>query len=101
MAQRSTFRLSEMRTRQFPPRRSTPPFRRMTWARFGSSLWLHLVNSLIISILAALIFSKYFYLASISSCYTFYLIDRFHLSIQRLQMLLFLFLFAGRRSGRG
>lgn len=23
-----------MRTRQFPSRRSTPPFRRMTWARF-------------------------------------------------------------------
>jgi FSR family fosmidomycin resistance protein-like MFS transporter len=44
--------------------------------------------------LAALIFSKYFYLASISSYYTFYLIDRFHLSIQSSQMLLFLFLFA-------
>lgn len=49
----------------------------------------------IISVLAALIFSKYFYLASISSYYTFYLIDRFHLSIQSSQMLLFLFLFAG------
>jgi FSR family fosmidomycin resistance protein-like MFS transporter len=48
----------------------------------------------IISVLAALIFSKYFYLASISSYYTFYLIDRFHLSIQSSQMLLFLFLFA-------
>ena len=48
----------------------------------------------IISVLAALIFSKYFYLASISSYYTFYLIDRFHLSIQNSQMLLFLFLFA-------
>jgi MFS transporter, FSR family, fosmidomycin resistance protein len=48
----------------------------------------------IISILAALIFSKYFYLASISSYYTFYLIDRFHLSVQNSQMLLFLFLFA-------
>lgn len=48
----------------------------------------------IISVLAALIFSKYFYLASISSYYTFYLIDRFHLSIQSSQLLLFLFLFA-------
>jgi MFS transporter, FSR family, fosmidomycin resistance protein len=48
----------------------------------------------IISILATLIFSKYFYLASISSYYTFYLMDRFHLSIQDSQMLLFLFLFA-------
>ena len=48
----------------------------------------------ILSILAALIFSKYFYLASISSYYTFYLIDRFHLPVQTSQMLLFLFLFA-------
>jgi MFS transporter, FSR family, fosmidomycin resistance protein len=48
----------------------------------------------IISILAALIFSKYFYLASISSYYTFYLMDRFHLSVQNSQMLLFLFLFS-------
>src|ERR1700685_3151710 len=35
-----------------------------------------------ISILVALVFSKYFYLASLSSYYTFYLISRFHLSIQ-------------------
>jgi MFS transporter, FSR family, fosmidomycin resistance protein len=48
----------------------------------------------IISILAALIFSKYFYLASISSYYTFYLMDRFDLSVQNSQMLLFLFLFS-------
>ncbi|MBV8813412.1 MAG: MFS transporter [Verrucomicrobia bacterium] len=48
----------------------------------------------IIAILAALIFSKYFYLASISSFYTFYLMDRFHLSVQHSQMLLFLFLFS-------
>jgi MFS transporter, FSR family, fosmidomycin resistance protein len=48
----------------------------------------------IISILGALIFSKYFYLASFSSYYTFYLIDRFHLSVQNSQLLLFLFLFA-------
>ena len=48
----------------------------------------------IISILGALIFSKYFYLASFSSYYTFYLIGRFHISVQNSQMLLFLFLFA-------
>jgi len=46
------------------------------------------------AILIALIFSKYFYLASISSYYTFYLIDRFHLSIQQAQLLLFLFTFS-------
>jgi FSR family fosmidomycin resistance protein-like MFS transporter len=46
------------------------------------------------AILIALIFSKYFYLACISSYYTFYLIDRFHLSIQHAQLLLFLFTFS-------
>jgi FSR family fosmidomycin resistance protein-like MFS transporter len=44
------------------------------------------------SVLVALIFSKYFYLASISSYYTFYLISRFHLSIRSSQLHLFLFL---------
>ena len=48
----------------------------------------------VISILGMLIFSKYFYLASFSSYYTFYLIGRFHISVQNSQMLLFLFLFA-------
>ena len=33
--------------------------------------------------LLALIFSKYFYLASLTSYYTFYLIDRFHVSVQQ------------------
>jgi FSR family fosmidomycin resistance protein-like MFS transporter len=45
-----------------------------------------------IAILIALIFSKYFYLASLSSYYTFYLITKFHLSVQASQLLLFLFL---------
>ncbi|MBV8046947.1 MAG: MFS transporter [Paludibacterium sp.] len=45
-------------------------------------------------ILAMLIFSKYFYLASLTSYYTFYLISKFHLSVQSAQMHLFLFLFA-------
>jgi FSR family fosmidomycin resistance protein-like MFS transporter len=45
-------------------------------------------------ILLVLIFSKYFYMASMSSYYTFFLIDKFHLSVQTSQMLLFLFLFA-------
>lgn len=47
-----------------------------------------------ISILLLLIFSKYFYLASISSYYTFYLIQKFGLSVQNAQMHLFVFLFA-------
>lgn len=45
-------------------------------------------------ILIALIFSKYFYLTSLTSYYTFYLIDKFHVSVARSQVLLFLFLFA-------
>ncbi|HEY4291048.1 MAG TPA: MFS transporter [Puia sp.] len=45
-------------------------------------------------ILLVLIFSKYFYMASMSSYYTFYMMDKFHVSVQDSQMLLFLFLFA-------
>jgi FSR family fosmidomycin resistance protein-like MFS transporter len=47
-----------------------------------------------LAILAALIFSKYFYLASLNSYYTFYLIDRFHLSVRAAQIDLFIFLAA-------
>ncbi len=45
-----------------------------------------------IAVLVALIFSKYFYLASISSYYTFYLISRFHVSVRSSQIHLFIFL---------
>jgi MFS transporter, FSR family, fosmidomycin resistance protein len=45
-----------------------------------------------LAILAALIFSKYFYLASISSYYTFYLISKFHVSLRTAQVDLFIFL---------
>ncbi len=45
-----------------------------------------------IAILLALIFSKYFYLASIGSYYTFYLMSKFHVSVQSAQVHLFLFL---------
>lgn len=47
-----------------------------------------------IAILLVLIFSKYFYLASMTSYYTFYLIDKFHISVQSSQLHLFIFLFA-------
>lgn len=47
-----------------------------------------------IAVLIALIFSKYFYLASLTSYYTFYLIQRFQVSVQTSQILLFLFLAA-------
>ncbi|WP_338029910.1 MFS transporter [Gluconacetobacter takamatsuzukensis] len=47
-----------------------------------------------LAILIALVFSKYFYLASITSYYTFYLIHHFHLSIEAAQADLFVFLAA-------
>ena len=47
-----------------------------------------------VSILLLLVFSKYFYMASITSYYTFYLIEKFGLSVQSAQLHLFVFLFA-------
>ena len=47
-----------------------------------------------IAILAALIFSKYFYLASLSSYFTFYLMTKFGVSVQAAQLHLFAFLAA-------
>ena len=47
-----------------------------------------------IVVLLILVFSKYVYLASLTSYYTFYLIHRFHVSIQSAQMHLFVFLAA-------
>lgn len=45
-----------------------------------------------IFILLLLIFSKYFYLASMTSYFTFYLINKFHVSVQNSQIHLFIFL---------
>lgn len=50
--------------------------------------------TLAVVILLVLIFSKYFYLASMSSYYTFFLIDKFHVSVQQAQVHLFIFLAA-------
>ena len=50
--------------------------------------------TLAVIILLVLIFSKYFYLASMSSYYTFFLIDKFHVSVQQAQVHLFIFLAA-------
>jgi FSR family fosmidomycin resistance protein-like MFS transporter len=47
-----------------------------------------------VAVLLVLIFSKYFYVAGLSSFYTFYLIERFGLSVQSAQLHLFVFLFA-------
>ena len=53
------------------------PSRRVAWA---------------VTVLLVLIFSKYFYTASLSTYYTFYLIDRFHLPVQAAQVYLFVYL---------
>jgi MFS transporter, FSR family, fosmidomycin resistance protein len=52
-----------------------------------------------VGILLVLLFSKYFYLASISSYYSFYLMEKFHLSVRSAQMYLFLFLLAVAAGG--
>jgi FSR family fosmidomycin resistance protein-like MFS transporter len=47
-----------------------------------------------ITILIILIFSKYFYLASMTSYLTFYMIEKFRVSVQHAQVSLFIFLFS-------
>jgi FSR family fosmidomycin resistance protein-like MFS transporter len=47
---------------------------------------------LALTILGILVFSKYVYMASLSSYYTFYLIQKFGLSVRDSQLLLFVFL---------
>jgi FSR family fosmidomycin resistance protein-like MFS transporter len=47
-----------------------------------------------LGILLILVFSKYFYMASMTSYYTFYLIDKFHIPVQSAQIYLFIFMFA-------
>ena len=77
------------RPARLPPRPHPAPGPRVAG---GARAWS-------IAILLVLIFSKYFYLASISSYYNFYLIEKFHLSVQSAQMYLFLFLFAAALGG--
>jgi FSR family fosmidomycin resistance protein-like MFS transporter len=50
----------------------------------------HVIAS--ITILLILMFSKYFYLVSLTNYYTFYLIQRFHVSIRNADFLLFVFM---------
>src|SRR5207249_11251299 len=48
--------------------------------------------ALAMAVLIALVFSKYFYLASLGSYYTFYLMSKFHVSVRSAQVHLFIFL---------
>jgi FSR family fosmidomycin resistance protein-like MFS transporter len=57
----------------------------------------HVVVAL--TVLLALVFSKYIYLASLTSYYTFYLIDHFQVSVRSSQLHLFVFLAAAAVGG--
>jgi len=48
----------------------------------------------LLAILLCLMFSKFFYLASMTNYYTFYLIQKFGVSVTQSQIYLFVFLFA-------
>jgi len=67
---------------QSRPRSDTPRHSRLSSRRIALAM----------TILVALIFSKYFYLTSLTSYYTFYLIHKFHVSVQTAQVYLFIFL---------
>jgi FSR family fosmidomycin resistance protein-like MFS transporter len=75
-------------------RREHPPARR---AHIGATRPLHLTRRHVfwsLAILLLLVFSKAFYQASLGTYYTFYLIDKFHLSMATAQIYLFVFLAA-------
>ncbi|HYX74253.1 MAG TPA: MFS transporter [Steroidobacteraceae bacterium] len=57
----------------------------------------HVAAALVVLLL--LVFSKYVYLASITSYYTFYLIEHFHLSVRSSQLHLFVFLASAAAGG--
>ncbi len=67
-----------------PPRHAAAALRPISSRRVAGS----------IAILVLLIFSKYFYVASITSYFSFYLIERFHVSVRSAQLHLFIFLLA-------
>jgi MFS transporter, FSR family, fosmidomycin resistance protein len=71
---------------RIPPRPRTHPATAGASPSASQGVWLS------IAILVALVFSKNFYTAGLTSYYTFYLIDRFQLSVQDAQFFLFLFL---------
>ncbi len=64
-------------------------------SRSGKTEYHHLLSPrkvyLSLSVLIALMFSKFFYLSSLNSYYTFFLISKFHVSVQSAQIHLFMF----------
>ena len=77
---RNLFRTSRKQAQSGQPGQTTPSWpRRVLFA---------------LAVLIALVFSKFFYLSCMTSYFTFYLIGKFHLSVQSAQLHLFLFLFS-------
>ena len=72
--------------------RTQVPAHRAARRRTGAAMLPRRTIVVTMAILGALIFSKYFYLASLSSYYTFYLMHRFALTAQSAQVHLFIFL---------
>jgi MFS transporter, FSR family, fosmidomycin resistance protein len=79
-------------TRHLGPRRpaSTPARTAMATPREGALPRRRVATAVVV--LVALLFSKNVYSASLSSYYTLYLIDRFHVPVQTAQLYLFAFL---------
>jgi MFS transporter, FSR family, fosmidomycin resistance protein len=71
-----------------------PNMRRPTVRAPGELAYSRREVAFALIVLGLLIFSKYFYLASISSYYTFYLMHKFGISVQSAQVHLFIFLAA-------
>lgn len=76
-------------SRNLQRRRNKPAVQQLQTAQFSRGR-----IAFALAILLILIFSKYFYMASMSSYYMFFLIDKFHVSVQTAQLMLFVFLFA-------
>lgn len=76
--------------------RNSHRIQRKPKAENGDSVPVHPRKTVVLAIgvLVVLVFSKYVYLSSLTSYYTFYLIDRFHVSNQNAMLHLFLLLFA-------
>ena len=75
-------------------KRNKPAVKRSHLAKTEAEPHHHLSPAkvyLSLGVLIALMFSKFFYLSSLNSYYTFFLISKFHLSVQNAQIHLFMF----------
>lgn len=80
--------------RWYAARLAAAPARKAGAARNAGQTLATPVVARSIAILIALMFSKFVYLASMSTYLTFYLIDQFQVTVQQAQLFLFVFLFA-------